>query len=74
MAAISETDNVHRIMIHTSGGPANVYSGNGTDYPVIGTVEHGTVLEHIATAFNGWYAVKTGDRVGWVAGEHGTTE
>ena len=74
IAAIAETEIVHRVTIHSPDGPVNVHSGNSTDYPVICTVDPDTVLEHIATAFNGWYAVKISDRVGWVAGEHGTAE
>ena len=30
----------------------------------------GTKLEYVASAFNGWHAVKTGDQVGWVSGEY----
>ena len=36
----------------------------------------GTTLEYVASAFNGWQAVKIGSQVGWVSGEYSeiTTE
>jgi hypothetical protein len=35
-----------------------------------------TALEYVASAFNGWQAVKIGSQVGWVSGEYSeiTTE
>ena len=30
----------------------------------------GTTLEYVASAFNGWQAVKIGSQVVWVSGEH----
>lgn len=29
-----------------------------------------TVFEHVATAANGWHAVKVGSQVGWVSGKY----
>ena len=29
-----------------------------------------SVDKHVATAFNGWQAVKIGSQVGWVSGEY----
>ncbi len=45
-------------------------------YGWITAVPDGTVFEHIATADNGWYAVKVGSQVGWVSGKYSeiTTE
>ena len=30
----------------------------------------GKTLEYVASAFNGWQAVKIGSQVGWVSGEY----
>ena len=43
--------------------------GNGTSYSRITAVAPGTTLEYVASAFNGWQAVKIGSQVGWVSGE-----
>ena len=29
-----------------------------------------SMLEYVASAFNGWHAVKVGGQVGWVSGEY----
>jgi len=49
---------------------------NGTSYSRITAVAPGTTLEYVASAFNGWQAVKIGSQVGWVSGEYSeiTTE
>ena len=30
----------------------------------------GTVFEYVATAANGWHAVKVGSQIGWVSGKY----
>lgn len=64
------------VTIRSSGGKVNIRTGNGTSYNRITAVAPGTTLEYVATAFNGWHAVKIGSRVGWVSGEYSeiTTE
>ena len=59
-----------QVTIHSSGGKVNIRTGNGTSYSRITAVAPGTVLEYIASAFNGWHAVKIGSQVGWVSGEY----
>ena len=44
--------------------------GNGTDYARITAVADGTMFAHVATAANGWHAVKVGSQVGWVSGKY----
>ena len=56
-------------LIKSSGGKVNIRTGNGTSYSRITAVAPGTVLEYVASAFNGWQAVKIGSQVGWVSGE-----
>ena len=58
-----------RVLIKSSGGKANIRTGNGTSYSRITAVAPGTTLEYVASAFNGWQAVKIGSQVGWVSGE-----
>ena len=53
-----------------NGGTVNVRVGNGTEYEIIKEVNTGELLEYIATAQNGWNAVKVGTQVGWVSGEY----
>ena len=59
-----------RVLIKSSGGKVNIRTGNGTSYSRITAVAPGTMLEYVASAFNGWQAVKIGSRVGWVSGEN----
>ena len=65
-----------RVTIRSSGGKVNIRTGNGTSYSRITAVANGTELEYVATALNGWQAVKIGSQVGWVSGEYSeiTTE
>ena len=59
-----------RVLIKSSGGKVNIRTGNGTSYSRITAVAPGTMLEYVASAFNGWHAVKVGGQVGWVSGEY----
>ena len=59
-----------KVKIVCSGGTVNIRVGNGTDYARITAVKDGTVFEHVATAANGWHAVKVGSQVGWVSGKY----
>ena len=56
--------------IKFSGGRVNIRTGSGTSYSRITAVAPGTTLEYVASAFNGWQAVKIGSQVGWVSGEY----
>ena len=57
------------VMIKESAEDAIIRTGNGTEYSPILTAAPGTKLEYVASAFNGWQAVKIGSQVGWVSGE-----
>ena len=59
-----------KVKIVCNNGTVNIRVGNGTDYARITAVPDGTVFEHIATAANGWHAVKVGSQVGWVSGKY----
>ena len=58
---------VQSVHIVSSGGKVNIRRGNGTEYSGITSVVPGATLPYIATAVNGWYAVRTGKQVGWVS-------
>ena len=70
------TDLWQRTYYHFRNGTVNIRAGNGTDYARITAVPDGTECEWIATAQNGWHAVKIGSQVGWVSGKYSaiTTE
>ena len=58
-----------RVRICSSGEPVSIHAGNGDSYRIITTVAPDTVLEYVASAFNGWQAVKVDSQVGWVSGK-----
>ena len=59
-----------RVLIKSSGGKVNIRAGNGTSHSRITAAAPGTMLEYVASSVNGWQAVKTGSRGGWVSGEY----
>ena len=59
-----------KVKIVCDNGTVNIRVGNGTDYGRISAVTNGTECEWIATAQNGWHAVKIGSQVGWVSGKY----
>jgi len=50
-----------------NGGKVNIRRGNGSGYSRITSVQSNTVLPYVATATNGWFAVKVSGVVGWVS-------
>lgn len=58
------------VEIISNGGNVNVRSGNGTEYSRVSSVKPGTQFEYVATAVNGWNAIKIGDKIGWVSGDY----
>ena len=74
--SVKEAEKVEKIdgptveIVTKNGGTVNVRVGNGTEYEIIKEVSTGEVLSYIATAGNGWNAVKVGTQVGWVSGEY----
>ena len=59
-----------KVKIVCDNGTVNIRVGNGTEYARITAAADGTVFEHVATAANGWHAVKVGSQVGWVSGKY----
>lgn len=57
-----------RVVIVSNGGKVNIRYGNGTDYARLSQVAPGSTYDYVATAANGWHAVATGSKVGWVSG------
>ena len=58
------------VMIKPSSEEAVIRTGNGPGYSAIVTASPGIMLEYVASAFNGWHAVKTDSQVGWVDGRY----
>ncbi len=61
---------VTKVKIVCNSGTVNIRVGNSTDYARITAVADGTVFDHVATAANGWHAVKVGSQGGWVSGKY----
>ena len=47
----------------------NIRAGNSTDYKKVGQLPKGQKLEWVATAENGWHAVKNDANVYWISGD-----
>ena len=63
-----------RVRITSSGGKVNIRVGNGLQYARITQADPGTTFDYVATADNGWHAVKAANQVGWVSGEYSKIE
>ena len=47
----------------------NIRSGDAISFVRLGSIKTGERLEWVATAENGWHAVRYNGKVGWVSGE-----
>ncbi len=56
-----------KVKIVCENGTVAIRAGYWTDYARIIAVKDGTEYERIATAANGWHAMKVGSQVGWVS-------
>ena len=54
-------------IVVVTGGKVNLREGAGTQYGVASVVRRGMELEWVATADNGWHAVKAGGMTGWIS-------
>lgn len=70
----SPISSVKHIRIISSDGKVNIRVGNGLQYGRIKQAASGTIFVYVATALNGWHAVKVANQVGWVSGEFCTIE
>lgn len=59
-----------QVEIVSKGGEVNIRSGNGTQYARIASAKPGAKFEYVATAANGWHALKADAQVGWVSGDY----
>ena len=59
-----------RVKVVCESGTVNIRAGNGTGYARLTAAPNGTLFEYVATATNGWHAVKAGSQVGWISGEY----
>ena len=56
-------------IVTTTADKVNIRSGNSKDYNKVGQVQKGATFEWVATAENGWHAIKYINCVAWVSGE-----
>ena len=71
----TQTEEPAKVLIFSAnGGRVNIRQGNGPTYARITSVQPGTSLPYIATASNGWYAVKVRNLVGWVSPDFASLE
>ena len=68
--AVSDAENAKKIIIRSNGGSVNLRLGNGTEYEKALMAENGDEFHYVATAENGWNAVKGDGAVLWVSGEY----
>ena len=66
----TSTSSVKHVRITSSGGKVNVRMGNGLQYARITQAAPSTAFDYVATADNGWHAVKLTSQVGWVSGDY----
>lgn len=59
-----------KVIIKANGGNVNLRLGNGTEYEKVALAKNGERFPYIATAENGWYAVKDENTVLWVSGKY----
>ena len=52
--------------VRVTGGTVYVRSGPGTEYGILLVVKKGAMLDHVATAANGWHAIVAGGVSGWI--------
>jgi len=52
----------------------NLRAGDGVKYASVGHANRGARLEWVATAQNGWYAVRKGAQVAWISGRYAALE
>lgn len=64
---ISVSPMIAGIVTITSTSGANVRSGPGTNYSIIGTANYGAELTYAGVTQNGWYKVAYGGGYGWVS-------
>lgn len=69
-----DTDNQRKIIIRSHGGSVNLRYGNGTEYEKAASAGNGEKFVYVATADNGWHAVKEEKAVLWVSGEYSILE
>ena len=55
--------------VGVTASSVNIRTGNGLNYTKVGRLERGQQVPWIATAINGWYAIKYNKDVRWVSDE-----
>lgn len=68
----SQTDSCRKMVVARVN--VNVRAGDATSFAKLGSLKTGDKAEWVATAVNGWHAIRYCGKVGWVSGEFTRTE
>lgn len=71
-AADPAATNARHILVKANS--VNLRAGDGVKYASVGHANRGARLEWVATAQNGWYAVRKGAQVAWISGRYAALE
>lgn len=58
------------VVVKSNGGKVNIRLGNGTEYGRVAQLSPGTMLPYVATAGNGWNALRYGKQVAWISDQY----
>lgn len=67
-------DTKKKVVIRSNGGNVNIRLGNGTEFEKVFSSPNGASFPYVATAENGWHAIRSGKAVYWVSGQYGFCE
>lgn len=59
-----------KVTIVCNTGKVNIRKGDATTYDRVALLSPGTKLDYVATAANGWHAVRYGQQIAWISGEY----
>lgn len=71
-AADPAATNARHILVKANS--VNLRAGDGVKYASVGHANRGARLEWVATARNGWHAVRNGAQVAWISGRYAALE
>ncbi len=71
-AAEPVSPNAKHILVKANS--VNLRAGDGVKYASVGHANKGARLEWVATAQNGWYAVRNDAQVAWISGKYAAIE
>lgn len=64
------TNTKKKVTIVCNTGKVNIRKGDATTYDRVALLSPGAKLDYVATAANGWHAVRYGQQIAWVSGKY----